>query len=95
MLSVVGGLRGRETVWGVLPDSQYIIVYHQVINIFINSLCVELRPASDHFISPPWAQYCSCSIISLIYILPCNEGEGSFLSTSFCRALLLHSSNAQ
>lgn len=45
-------------------------LYHQVINIFINSLSlsVERRPASDHFISPPWVRYRSGSIISLIYI---------------------------
>lgn len=70
MLSVVGGVeegerQGVGVGWGV-----QIPVYHQVINIFINSLCVELRPASDHFISPPWVRYCSGSIISLIYIWP-------------------------
>uniref|UniRef100_A0A3Q3X6N1 Uncharacterized protein n=1 Tax=Mola mola TaxID=94237 RepID=A0A3Q3X6N1_MOLML len=44
--------------------------YHLVINNFINSLCVELRPASDHFISSAWVRYCSGSIINLIYIWP-------------------------
>lgn len=31
-------------------------IYHQVINNFINSLGVELRPASDHFISSLWVR---------------------------------------
>lgn len=42
-------------------------IYHQVINNLINSLAVELRPVSDHFISSLWVRYCGGSIINLIY----------------------------
>lgn len=69
MLSVVGGLTKREMCdGGGGGGASKFPVYNQVINNFINLFCVELRPASDHFISSPWVRYCSGSIINLIYI---------------------------
>lgn len=64
----VGEVRSGEMCGGevvevvevrVGPVSTSCRIYHQVINNFINSLAVELRPASDHFISSLWVRCCS------------------------------------